>query len=104
MRVSKKLVKINKAIKRFEQHGYEFYLHHSIFEEPRYEIECGAPVRGVTTLYVKIPQVGVFRTVAFCSVDDNFSKIVGTQIAFKRAMEYLSTVLGREALKDILDA
>lgn len=102
MRVSKKLVAINKLIERLEKCGFDLEMthdHYRFYANHNPDLPCDAQ----TTISIYHPAFkAVFIGQANCSVLDQFDPAKGAQIAFNRAMHHMSRELGREEVKAIV--
>ena len=103
MRVAKELVAINEIIEKLEDWGYDISLQHVRFEYPE-ETDNGHWVQGMTVLDIADQDVlHIYRGFSICSVKDHFCKVIGTQLAFSRALTSLSEQIGRDNMKEMLD-
>ena len=102
MRVSSKLPGIQRQVDCLETAGFKVRLHHDSEETGHVS---GVPYRGHSA--VTIERSNSDGTVtsglgdSFCSLNDMFDRATGTRIAFGRALDDLSGLVGRNAMKEI---
>lgn len=105
MQVSKHLPHvIQDSINRLEDNGFKLRLHHDPNAEGYTVTPYGRmkPYKGRTVLETDSHGVKVSGE-AYCSVHDQYSRATGTHIAFTRFIHELSTAMGRDTVRRLLN-
>jgi len=98
MRVSKQLPQVQKQVDLLESAGFEVHLKHD--SKCKFESE---PVVGATFVYIDDAHgypVGIGN--AKCSKKDNFNRVTGTKIAFRRAIADFYDTVGHKKASAVL--
>ena len=102
MRVSNQLPRVQHQVDLLEAAGFRIQLNHQATQRGR--IHRGPKFKGITRvrIFASDTDVAVGIGKAYCSLQDNYSKVAGTQHAFHRAINDFYSVVGHVKANAVL--
>jgi hypothetical protein len=98
LRVSKKLPSVQRQVDLLESAGFEVCMRH---DSTRLSIHTNA--KGASFVRIFDPTgFNVGQGDSYCSKEDNYDRVIGTRIAFRRAVADFYNLVGWKKAKEVL--